>query len=90
MDGSCAVSQRVLLCMKNLKNQRGFHLRQDEAISVEPMGVLWVKAHKLVEQNMSNRSHSHGSAGMAGIGLEGGIDLVGESTVSSNILSRWQ
>lgn len=55
-----------------------FNSRQDEAIPIQPMGVFWVEAHELVEKNMSNRGHSHGGAGMTGIGLEGGIDLVGE------------
>lgn len=39
---------------------------------------------------MSNRGHSHGGAGMPGIGLEGGIDLGVEYSVSIEISNPMQ
>lgn len=50
-------------------------LREDESISIQPVWVLWVERHEFVEQDVSDRSHAHGGARMAGICCEGGIDL---------------
>jgi hypothetical protein len=52
-----------------------YNLREDEAIPVDPLGVLGVELHELVEQDVGDRRHAHGGTGMAGVGLEGGIDL---------------
>ena len=52
-------------------------LRQDETITVDPVGVLWVEGHELVEEHMSDGSQAHGGARVAGIGFEGGIRLGG-------------
>lgn len=51
------------------------YLRQDETIAIDPVWVLGVEAHEFVEHDMRHGCHAHGGSGMAGIGLEGGIDL---------------
>lgn len=51
------------------------HSREHESISVHPVGILRVKGHKLVEEDMSHRGHAHRSAGMPGVRIEGCIDL---------------
>jgi hypothetical protein len=51
------------------------HVREDEAIAVDPVGVLGVESHELVEQDVGRRGHAHRGARVAGVGLEGGIDL---------------
>ena len=48
---------------------------ENETIAVDPVGVLRVEAHEFVEEDVSDGGHAHGGTGMAGIGLEGGIDL---------------
>jgi hypothetical protein len=50
-------------------------LREDESVSIQPVWVLWVEGHGFVEQDVSDRSHAHGGARMAGIRCKGGIDL---------------
>jgi hypothetical protein len=50
-------------------------LREDKSISVDPVGVLRVEGHELVEQDVGNRRHAHRGARVAGVGLGGGIDL---------------
>ena len=64
----------------------GVYLRQDKAISVDPVGVLRVEGHEFVEHDMGNRCHAHRSPGMAGVGLEGGIDLDTERGASVSIV----
>ena len=72
------------------------HLRENESVTVNPFGVLWVVVHELVEKNVGNWGHSptqphhqpvsspgmfahlHRSARMAGVRLEGSIDLLEE------------
>ena len=61
---------------------RKFDLRQDETITIDPVWVLGVEVHELVEQNMGNGCHAHGSSGMTGIDFESGIDLGEEGLVS--------
>ena len=51
------------------------NVREDEAITVGPVGVLGVEVHELVEENVSDGGHAHGGTGVTGVGLEGGIDL---------------
>jgi hypothetical protein len=63
-------------------NEKCIDLREDKSISIQPIGILGIEGHALVEENMGRRSQSHGCAGMAGIGLEGGIDLCNEDTIS--------
>lgn len=48
---------------------------EDEAIAVEPLGVLGVEGHELVEQDVGDGGHAHGRTGVARVGLERGIDL---------------
>lgn len=52
---------------------------ENKTIAVNPVGVLGVEAHELVEEDVSHGGHAHGGPGMAGVGLEGGIDLGGGS-----------
>jgi hypothetical protein len=54
---------------------RFVHVREDETIAVDPVGVLGVESHELVEQDVGRRGHAHRGARVAGVGLEGGIDL---------------
>ena len=61
---------------------RRFDLRQDETITIDPVWVLGVEGHELVEQDMGNGCHAHRSSGMTGVGFEGGIDLGEEQLVS--------
>lgn len=50
-------------------------VRENEAITVDPFGVLGVEGHELVEEDVGHRGHAHGGAGMARVGLEGRIHL---------------
>ena len=64
-----------------------FDLRENEAISVEPIWVLGVEGHKLVEEDVSGWSQAHWSPGVTGVRLEGGIDLDKGTTWSARILN---
>lgn len=48
---------------------------ENKTIAVDPVGVLGVEVHELVEKDVSHGGHTHGGTGMAGVGPEGGIDL---------------
>lgn len=48
---------------------------KDEAVTVEPLWVLWVEGHELVEQDVGHWGHSHGRTRVARVGGERGIDL---------------
>jgi hypothetical protein len=50
-------------------------LRENESVSVEPVGVLGVEGHELVEKNVSNRGHAHRGTGVTRVGFGGRIDL---------------
>jgi hypothetical protein len=52
------------------------YLRENETITVDPFWVLRVVLHDLVEEDVGHRGHAHWGAGMARVGLEGGIDLL--------------
>lgn len=52
------------------------YLREHESITVKPIRILRVELHELVEENVGYRCHAHRRTGMAGVRLEGGIDLV--------------
>jgi len=54
---------------------QGVNSREDEAISVHPIGILGVEVHKLVEEDVSDGCHTHGHTRVAGVGLEGRINL---------------
>lgn len=66
-----------MLCPK--RRYHGFpgkkHLRQNESITIDPVGVFGVESHEFVEKDVGNRCHTHGRAGMPGVGCEGGINL---------------
>lgn len=51
------------------------HLRENESITIDPVGVVGVESHEFVEEDVGNGCHAHGRAGMPGVGFEGGIDL---------------
>jgi hypothetical protein len=57
-------------------------LRKNESVPVDPVWILRVKGHEFVEEDMGNRGHAHGGAGMAGVRFESGIDLIVEENVS--------
>lgn len=63
-------------------SSRHVDLRENKTISIQPIWVLRIEGQKFVEENMGSRSQSHGCAGMAGIGLEGGIDLCNGDRIS--------
>ena len=69
-------------CCSSEKND----LRQDETIAIDPVWVLGVEIHELVEHDMGNGCHAHGSSGMTGIGFGGGIDLGEEQLISMDPL----
>ena len=47
---------------------------EDEAVAVEPVGVLGVVAHDLVVEDVSHGRASHGEPRVAGVGLLHGVD----------------
>lgn len=49
---------------------------EDESVSVDPVGVLGVEGHVLVEEDMGRWGQAHGGTRMARVGGEGGIDLL--------------
>ena len=51
------------------------HVRENETITVDPVGVLGVEVHELVEQNVGHGGHTHRGTGVTGVGLGGGINL---------------
>lgn len=72
--------------MQLLENRhRARHIRENESITVDPVGVLGVEAHELVEQNVSHWGHTHGGTRVARVGLGGGINL--EKSVSKLVFS---
>ena len=52
-----------------------WYLREHEAVPVGPLRVLRVEPHELVEEDVGDRGHTHRRTGVAGVGLERGIDL---------------
>jgi len=58
-----------------VRDKGGDNLREDESVSVEPVWVLRVEGHKLVEQDMGSWCAAHGGTGVTRVGFEGGIDL---------------
>ncbi len=60
----------------------GYDLRQDEAITIEPVWVLGIKTHEFVEHDMGNGCHSHWGSGMTGVGFKSGIDLYEDELIS--------
>jgi hypothetical protein len=56
-------------------NGRGIDLRENESVSVDPVGVLGVEGHELVEKNVSDRGHAHRGTGVTRVGFGGRIDL---------------
>ena len=54
---------------------RECHIRENEAVPVDPVGVLGVEVHELVEQNVGHRGHAHRGTGVTRVGLGGGIHL---------------
>lgn len=51
------------------------NVRENKTIPVNPVGVLGVEAHELVEEDVGDGGHAHRGTGVTGVGLEGGIDL---------------
>jgi hypothetical protein len=64
---------------------REYNVRENEAVSVHPIGVLGVESHELVEKNVGHRGHAHRGARMARVGGSRGIDLKtpSESTIET-------
>ena len=55
--------------------QNTVHLRENESISIDPVRIRGIEAHKFVEQDMGYWSHPHGGARMPRIRSKGCIDL---------------
>jgi hypothetical protein len=51
------------------------YVRENEAVAVDPVWVLGVESHELVEHDVGHRSHAHRGTRMTRVGLKGGIDL---------------
>lgn len=49
--------------------------REDKSVPVDPIGVLGVELHELVEKDMGNRGHSHGCTRVAGVRVGDRISL---------------
>lgn len=52
-----------------------WYLREHETVPVGPLRVLRVEPHELVEEDVGDWGHTHRRTGVAGVGLERGIDL---------------
>jgi hypothetical protein len=61
--------------LKEARKVASRHVRENETITVDPIGVLGVEVHELVEENVGNGGHAHGGTGVARVGLGGGINL---------------
>ena len=68
--------------MMHLISDRRNNLRENETISIQPILVLRIEGHELIEENMGRRGQTHGRAGMTGIGFEGSIDLYHEDRLA--------
>lgn len=62
-------------CLCEWCRREGEDVRKNEAVAVDPVGVLGVEGHELVEQDVGHGGHAHGGTRVARVGLEGGIDL---------------
>lgn len=49
--------------------------RENESIAIDPIWIFRVERHELVEQDVRHWGHAHWGARVAGVCLEGGIDL---------------
>lgn len=52
------VADELLECNSKLKLMGTLDSREDKSIAVQPLGVLRVKVHELLEKNVGNRSHA--------------------------------
>jgi hypothetical protein len=59
---------------------------KNETIPVQPVGILGVEVHELVEEDVGHRGHAHRGTGVTGIGLEGGIDRKNTDRVDSQLI----
>lgn len=69
--------------LEHLQGAAVGYIREDKSISVEPVWVLGVEGHELVEEDMGSWCAAHRGTGMTRVGFEGGIDL------SSQLPSAW-
>ena len=53
------------------------NVRKNKAITIRPVRIAGVKAHELVEKDVSSRSQAHRGTGVTGICIGRGIDLFG-------------
>lgn len=60
-------------------------IRENKTVPVNPVGVLGVEVHELVEQDVGDRGHAHRGTGVTRVGLGGGINL---ETASASSWSR--
>ena len=51
------------------------HSRENKSIPIEPVRILRVEPHELVEENVCCRGQAHWGARMTRIGFNGGINL---------------
>lgn len=62
-------------------------IRENKTIPVSPVGVLGVEVHELVEEDVGDGGHAHRGTGVAGVGLEGGIDREGTDGVDGQLVN---
>lgn len=58
-----------------MKKKAEEYVRKNKAVAVDPVGVLGVERHELVEQDVGHWGHAHGRTRVTRVGLECGIDL---------------
>ena len=56
--------------------------RKHKSVTVDPIWVLWVECHELVEQDVGNGRHAHRRTRVTRVGLGRGIDLCCKNFIS--------
>ena len=60
--------------------------REDESVSIQPVRILRIEFHELVEQDMGYWSQTHGRTRVTGVGGERCVDLVVTSISASHMV----
>jgi hypothetical protein len=67
-------------------SRRVADLRQNEAITIDPVGILGIEGHEFIEEHMGDGSKTHRSSRMTRVGFESGIRLPPRSVVAQGQL----
>jgi hypothetical protein len=62
-------------------------VREDESVTVVPLGVLGVEPHEPVPEDVCDRSHAHRGTGVAGVGIGRGIGSQNTDRVDGELVS---